>query len=490
VFYDDNRISIDGDVTGWFTDDTPKRFAAYGWQVIPTIDGHNPEAIKQAIEHARADTTKPTLLCCQTKIGFGAPNLAGSEKTHGAPLGHDEIAAAREHLGWAHPPFVVPDNIYLGWEATQRGAAYEAAWQTQFADYQQRHPQLAKTFSQRMAGQLPDDWAATAHALIEQARQDTKAIVTRKASGHCLNVLAPKLPALLGGSADLTGSNCTLWADATVLDHDHPAGRYIHYGVREFGMFAIMNGMALHGGIIPFAGTFLTFVDYGRNAVRLAALMRQKVIFVLTHDSIGLGEDGPTHQPIEHANMLRVTPGVHVWRPCDNVETAVAWQAAIEYQGPSCLLLTRQNVVQQNHPADNIKAIAQGGYILVECAEKPEAILLATGSEVQLAVQAAQQLAEQGHAVRVVSMPCADVFAEQPQAYRDRVLPPHITRRVAIEAGSRSFWYKYVGLDGQVIGIDRFGASAPYQHIYTELGLTVDAIVKATLGLLATSATA
>ncbi|NKB46169.1 MAG: transketolase [Legionellales bacterium] len=479
VFYDDNGISIDGDVTGWFTDDTVQRFQAYGWQVITNVDGHDSDAIHQAIEQARCQAEQPTLICCKTIIGFGSPNLAGSEKTHGAPLGDAEIAAARQQLGWTHSPFEIPSAIYSAWDAKETGNVTEQAWQALWEDYQQQFPELANELGRRLQGKLPDQWSATADAFIQQCAQQEQNLATRKASQHCLNAYGAILPELIGGSADLTGSNNTNQTHCQVISKQQPAGNYLHYGVREFAMSAIMNGLAQYGGFIPYGGTFLVFADYARNAVRLAALMQKRVIFVYTHDSIGLGEDGPTHQPIEHAAMLRLTPNMSVWRPADQVETAVAWRAAIERtQGPTSLLLSRQTLPHQSRSTEQVANIARGGYILRD-SDHPQAILIATGSEVELAVIAYEQLAQQGIAVRVVSMPSTDVFDAQPLDYRQQVLPSTITQRVAIEASAQDYWYKYVGLDGQVIGLHQFGESAPYQDLLEHFGLTVDAIVTA-----------
>lgn len=482
VFYDDNGISIDGKVGGWFTDDTVQRFQAYHWQVIAAVDGHDAEAVKQAIVQARSDEERPTLICCKTEIGYGAPNMAGSHKSHGSPLGEAEIKATRANLGWPHPPFVIPNEIYQAWDARAQGQVFEQAWEKLLERYQAAHPALAREFRRRIAGQLPAKLADVTQQYVQSLLAKRPKVATRQASGDFLEAVGNSLPELLGGSADLTGSNNTWWSGSEVIRPQTAAGNYIHYGVREFGMFAIMNGLALHGGFIPYGGTFLTFVDYGRNAVRLAAMMRQKVLFILTHDSIGLGEDGPTHQPIEHASMLRLTPDLQVWRPADAVETAVAWQEALQHAGPSCLLLTRQAVPHLDHLSTH--NICRGGYILKDTDERaPQIILLATGSEVQLALGAQQQLAAKGYAVRVVSMPSTTVFDQQPQAYRDQVLPPGVTARVAVEAGTSAFWYKYVGLAGRVLGLDRFGESAPYQEVYQALGMTVDAVVAAAVSV-------
>lgn len=485
VFYDDNGISIDGNTKGWFTDDTVKRFESYGWHVLSPIDGHNHREIYHAIEEARSVTDKPSLICCKTTIGFGAPNLAGSAKTHGAPLGEAEISATREAIHWPYAPFIVPEEIYEAWNARKLGNKLESQWDEKFDVYRKTHPILAEELERRLEKKLPDDWESKAEDYIKTVQKRNENIATRKASENCLNAFAPILPELLGGSADLTHSNNTWWSHARTISADQANGNYIHYGVREFGMFAIMNGIALHGAFIPYGGTFLTFVDYGRNAVRLAALMKQRVIFVLTHDSIGLGEDGPTHQPIEHAAMLRLTPNVSVWRPCDATETAVAWQYAIEHEeGPTCLLLSRQNLPHQARDKKAMENIHRGAYVLLDPKEKPEAIIIATGSEVFLAMSAAEQLLQEDIHVRVVSMPATTVFDQQDSSYQESVLPNKINARVAVEAGAKDFWYKYVGRHGRVIGLDQYGESAPAQDVYNALGLTVDNIVKAVKSLI------
>lgn len=476
AFYDDNDISIDGHVSGWFTDDTAKRFEAYGWHV-QKIDGHNSEQIFNAILQARAINDKPSLICAKTVIGYGAPKMAGSHDSHGSPLGEDEIAATRKNLNWNHAAFEIPDEIYQAYDARKKGQAAEQHWQEKLLSYQEKYPDLAKEFLRRIEKKLPQDWQQIANSFIKKCLSEKKDLATRKDSQVCINAYAPHLPELLGGSADLTGSNNTNWSGTVAMNKTVWDGNYIHYGVREFGMFAIMNGIALHGGFIPYGGTFLTFVDYGRNAVRLCAMMQQKVIFVLTHDSIGLGEDGPTHQPIEHASMLRLTPGVSVWRPADLVETAVAWKFAIEHQGPTCLLLTRQNLPQLEHDENNLNTIARGGYILFETSNVPEIILIATGSEVHLALEAAKKLTNKK--LRVVSMPSTTQFDLQDNDYKERILPNNVTKRIAIEASAKDFWYKYVGLNGKIIGLDRFGESAPYKDIYKALGITVNDIIKA-----------
>lgn len=485
VFYDDNGISIDGKVKEWFTDDTPKRFEAYGWHVIPEVDGHDHRSIYYAIEEARSVTDKPSLLCCKTIIGFGAPGLQGSHKVHGAPLGEAEIAAARKDLNWQSPPFVIPPEIYEGWDARRLGEKLEAEWQVKFDEYQQTHAVLAKDLLRRVAKRLPDEWEDASREFIEVLNTRAETIATRKASENCLNAYAPMLPELVGGSADLTHSNNTWWSHSRPVSKIDGDGNYIFYGVREFGMFAMMNGIALHGEFIPYGGTFLTFIDYGRNAIRLAAMMHQRVVFVLTHDSIGLGEDGPTHQPVEHAAILRLTPNVSVWRPCDGVETAVAWKFAIEnLKGPSCLLLSRQNLPHMTRDKKVLSQVKRGGYILLDTQGKPDAIIIATGSEVHLAVKAAQSLAQHGQKIRVVSMPSTTVFDQQDLSYQESVLPRGIQARVAVEAGAKDFWYKYVGRQGKIIGLDQYGESAPYQDVYNALGITVENIEKAVKSLL------
>ncbi len=476
--WDDNGISIDGHVEGWFTDDTPRRFEAYGWHVVRDVDGHDADAIARALHEARAVNDKPSLICAKTVIGFGAPNLCGSHDCHGAPLGEAEIAAARENLEWPHAPFEVPGAVRAAWDARERGAAAEAEWDARFASYRAAHPELAAELERRLAGELPVDWAQRSAAEIARLADAEPKVATRKASQMALELFGPLLPEFFGGSADLTGSNLTAWSGSHPYGTNARDGNYLSFGVREFGMAAIANGMALHGGFVPYVGTFLVFSDYARNAIRMAALMRQRVIHVLTHDSIGLGEDGPTHQPIEHVASLRLIPNVEVWRPCDAVETAVAWQKSIERgDGPSCLALTRQGLPHQPRDAAQVDAIARGGYVLRDCDGTPELILIATGSEVQLALDAAAQLA--GRRVRVVSMPCCERFAAQDAAWRDAVLPPEVTARVAIEAGVTAGWYRYVGSAGEVIGIDRFGASAPAGTLFEKFGFTVDAVVAA-----------
>lgn len=478
VFYDDNGISIDGKVDTWFTDDTPARFRAYHWHVIDEVDGHDVAAIEQAIISARQETSKPTIIICKTVIGYGSVN-AGSEKVHGAPLGADDIQHLRERLHWPHPPFVIPDTIYAEWDHIEQGQHDEQYWLQQCHDYQQRHPSDYFEFLRRINGDLPDDWQTKTSLFIEQCRQSDKAVATRKASQQCIQEYAAFLPEMLGGSADLTGSNNTNWSGSTAITHDNFKGNYLNYGVREFAMSAIMNGLARHGGFIPYGGTFLVFADYARNAVRLSALMKQRVIFVYTHDSIGLGEDGPTHQPIEHAAMLRMTPNMQVWRPADLMETAVAWQQAIErHNGPSSLLLSRQNLPPCMHSTNAYELIKRGGYILQDSEGLPDAILIATGSEVQIALAAALRVKTQGLNVRVISMPCAERFLAQDAAYIKHVLPDTVRKRIAIEAAASDYWYRFVGLDGIVLGIDRYGESAPATDIYNYLGITVEKTVE------------
>jgi transketolase len=485
AIYDDNDISIDGNVSGWFTDDTRKRFESYGWQVIDGVDGHDAAKVAAAIKKAVAETAKPSLICCKTIIGFGAPNKQGSESTHGAPLGEEEIAAAREELGWSSPPFEVPDDIAAAWDGRERGAADEAAWQEMFTTYEGEHPELAAEFNRRMAGELPDNWSEIADKAINTIAAAGESMATRKASLVALNAFAPVLPELAGGSADLTGSNLTKHAGSTVITGDDASGNYIYFGVREFGMAAICNGLALHGGIMPYAGTFLVFSDYARNALRMAALMKIQNIFVFTHDSIGLGEDGPTHQPIEHTQSLRIMPNMRVWRPCDAVETAVAWRFAIERRdGPTSLVLSRQGLPHQERNEDQLASISRGGYVLQDAGEKPEVILIATGSEVALAMSAAEALADDGVNARVVSMPCTRVFDAQDEAYREEVLPGDVTARVVIEAGATETWWRFAGSKGRVIGIDEFGASAPAGELFEHYGFSVENVVSVAKELL------
>jgi transketolase len=486
AFYDDNDISIDGNVGGWFTDDTPGRFESYGWQVIRDVDGHDSTAIAAAIGQATAQTDKPTLICCKTVIGYGAPNKQGTASTHGAPLGDDEIAAARETLGWKYPPFEIPATVAAAWDARAQGASEEAAWAEMVGAYASEHPELAGEFSRRINGELPEDWASFADGAIAKIDAAGETMATRKASLVALDAFAPRLPELAGGSADLTGSNLTKHAGSTVITGDDAGGNYIYFGVREFGMTAICNGMALHGGVIPYSGTFLVFSDYARNALRMAALMGIQQILVYTHDSIGLGEDGPTHQPVEHVSSLRLMPNMRVWRPCDTVETAVAWRDAIERRdGPTSLVLTRQGVPHQARDAAQIANIARGGYVLRDSAGDPDAILIATGSEVALAMAAAERLAAGGINARVVSMPCTSVFEEQDAGYRDAVLPPAVTARVVIEAGATATWWRHAGVKGAIIGIDRFGESAPAGELFEHFGFSVDNVVETAQRVLA-----
>jgi transketolase len=486
AFYDDNGISIDGEVEGWFTDDTPKRFEAYGWHVVPNVDGHDGEAVKKAIEAARAVTDKPSIICCKTVIGWGSPNKQGKEECHGAPLGHDEIKLVRETIGWEHEPFVIPDEIYTGWDAREKGAQAEEAWSRRFAEYEQAHPELAAEFKRRMAGELPADWQEKAAAYIRQTVEKAEKVASRKASQNAIGGYAPALPELLGGSADLAGSNLTMWKGSRGISNNDGDGNYVFYGVREFGMAAIMNGIALHGGFIPYGGTFLIFSDYARNGMRMSAITKQRVIYVLTHDSIGLGEDGPTHQPIEQVSSLRIIPNMSLWRPCDAVETAIAWKAGLERTaGPTSLILSRQNLPHQERSAEQVASIARGGYILKDTDGTPDAIIIATGSEVAIAMDAAETLAGKGRKVRVVSMPSADVFDAQDVAYRESVLPGAVRARVAAEAGVSGFWLKYVGLDGRVVGIDRFGESAPGDALMKEFGFTAENVANAVEEVLA-----
>ncbi len=485
-FYDDNGISIDGEVHGWFTDDTPKRFEAYGWHVVPRVDGHDAQAVKAAIEAARKVTSKPSLICCQTVIGFGSPNKEGKEESHGAALGEKEVAATRERLGWKYGPFEIPDAIYQGWSAKTRGDQIEADWRRRFDAYRAAYPEFAAEFLRRMQGDLPKDFGAHVDHYLAETNTKAATIASRNASQNALNALGPKLPELMGGSADLAGSNLTLWSGCRGVSAENPGGNYIYYGVREFGMSAIMNGIALHKGFVPYGATFLMFSEYARNALRMAALMKQRVVFVYTHDSIGLGEDGPTHQPIEQLATLRMIPNMSVWRPSDAVESAVAWKEALyRVDGPSCLIFSRQKLVHQSRSSETIKQISQGGYVLAEAqGGTPEAIIIATGSEVGIAMEAYKKLNEAGRRVRLVSMPNTGVFDAQDGAYRESVLPKTVTRRVAVEAGVTSFWRKYVGLDGAVVGIDRFGESAPAEALFEHFGFTAARVTEAVLSLL------
>jgi transketolase len=484
VFYDDNQISIDGKVDGWFTDNTPLRFQSYGWHVIPDVNGQDSDAIKNAIIAAQAATDKPSLICCKTTIGYGAPTLAGTAKTHGAPLGEAEIKAARLQLNWPYPPFEIPEDIYQAWDARAKGQKREEEWQKLFDNYTKQFPNLASELHRRCHRLLPDNWAESTRALIHDIQAKKEAMATRKASQLCINHFAKILPELMGGSADLTESNLTDWKSAKVFSKTAPEGQYVHYGVREFGMSAIMNGLALYGGILPFGGTFLTFSDYARNAVRLAALMQQRVIFVYTHDSIGLGEDGPTHQPIEHTASLRLIPGLSLWRPCDAIESAIAWQAAISHEGPSCLLFSRQSLPFIERDAATLTNVSRGGYILKDCNGLPEVIMIATGSEVALALDASLALTESGLRIRVVSMPSTNVFLMQSLDYQESVLPSNVPARIVIEAGASDGWYKFVGCFGRVVGLNRYGASAPAKEVFKECGFTVEHIVADTKNML------
>lgn len=484
AFYDDNGISIDGHVDGWFTDDTALRFEAYGWHVVRNVDGHNPDAIKAAIEEARKVTDKPSLLMCKTVIGFGSPNKAGTHDVHGAALGAAEVAATREALGWKYAAFEIPQDIYAQWDAKEAGQAKEAAWNDKFAAYAKAFPEQAAEFKRRMNGELPADWKADAKAFVEKLQANPANIASRKASQNALEAFGKVLPEFLGGSADLAPSNLTMWSGSKALNVD-PAGNYIHYGVREFGMTAITNGIALHGGFLPYSATFLMFVEYARNAVRMAALMKLRNVFVYTHDSIGLGEDGPTHQPVEQLASLRVTPNMSTWRPCDQVESAVAWQYGIERNdGPTTLVFSRQNLTQQPRTAEQLANVYRGGYVLKDCAGTPDVILIATGSEVGITVEAADKLTAAGRKVRVVSMPSTDAFDKQDAAYRESVLPAAVTARVAVEAGIANYWYKYVGLNGAIVGMTTFGESAPAEQLFAEFGFTVDNVVAKAQALL------
>jgi transketolase len=484
AFYDDNGISIDGEVEGWFTDDTPKRFEAYGWQVIRHVDGHDPEELQIAIATARK-SEQPTLICCKTVIGFGSPNKQGKEDCHGAPLGAEEIALTRATLGWKYGPFEIPSELYAEWDAKAAGAAREAEWNQRFAAYAGAHPELASEFTRRMKGELPADFAAKSAAYVQEVAAKGETIASRKASQNALNALGPLLPEFLGGSADLAGSNLTLWKGCQGVSANDASGNYMYYGVREFGMSAIMNGVARHGGFIPYGATFLIFMEYARNAVRMSALMKQRVLYVFTHDSIGLGEDGPTHQPIEQLASLRGTPNLDTWRPCDAVESAVAWKFAIERaDGPSALIFSRQNLPHQSRDAQQLADIARGAYVLKDCAGEPELLLIATGSEVGLAVQAYDALTAQGRKVRVVSMPSTSVFDAQDAGYKQEVLPLQVSARIAIEASHADFWYKYVGLEGRIIGMTSFGESAPAAALFEEFGFTLENLLETAAELL------
>ncbi|MCF7511457.1 transketolase [Vibrio sp. D54] len=485
AFWDDNGISIDGHVEGWFSDDTPKRFEAYGWHVIPAVDGHDSDAINAAIEAAKADP-RPTLICTKTIIGFGSPNKSGSHDCHGAPLGHDEIQAAREYLGWEYGPFEIPADVYAEWDAKEAGAAKEAAWNEKFEAYAAAYPAEAAELKRRLNGELPAQWEEKANQIIADLQANPANIASRKASQNALEAFGQMLPEFMGGSADLAPSNLTMWSGSKSLETEDFSGNYIHYGVREFGMTAIINGIALHGGFVPYGATFLMFMEYARNAMRMAALMKIQNIQVYTHDSIGLGEDGPTHQPVEQMASLRVTPNMSTWRPCDQVESAVAWKLAIERKdAPTALIFSRQNLAQQERTAEQVADIAKGAYILKDSEGKPELILIATGSEVELAVKAAEQLTSEGKKVRVVSMPSTDAFDKQDAAYREAVLPSDVTARIAIEAGIADFWYKYVGFDGRIIGMTTFGESAPAGQLFEMFGFTTENVVSTAKELLA-----
>jgi len=478
--YDDNGISIDGEVEGWFSDDTPRRFEAYGWQVIPGVDGHDPSAIEAAFAAAQADTARPTLICCKTIIGKGSPNKAGTESCHGAALGEDEVALTREALGWPHAPFEIPEDIRAAWDGRTKGADLEAQWQAGFDAYRADYPELADEYLRRLRGDLPSNFAENADKYIEDCVLAGADVASRKASQQALNALGPHLPELLGGSADLAGSNLTLWQGSEGISAESAGGNYLYYGVREFAMAAIMNGIALHGGFIPYGATFLIFMEYARNAVRMSALMGQRVLYVFTHDSIGLGEDGPTHQPVEQLTALRATPNLHTWRPCDAVESAIAWkQALLREAGPTALIFSRQTLPAQIETSDQALQAHRGGYVLVPEQGALDAIVIATGSEVALAVEAAERLAALGKGIRVVSMPCAEVFEAQEAGYREAVLPSDVLARVAVEAAHTDFWFKYVGLDGRVVGMSSFGESAPAGDLFRHFGLTTDNVVAA-----------
>lgn len=484
AFYDDNGISIDGHIEGWFTDDTAKRFESYGWHVVRGVDGHDADAIKKAVEEAKAVSDKPSLLMCKTVIGFGSPNKAGTHDSHGAPLGDDEIALTRKQLGWNHAPFDIPSDIYAQWDAKEAGKAKEAAWNEKFAAYAKAFPELAEEFTRRVKNELPANWATESQKFIEELQANPSKIASRKASQNAIEAFGKLLPEYLGGSADLAPSNLTMWSGSKPINED-AAGNYIHYGVREFGMTAIANGITLHGGFLPYTATFLMFVEYARNAARMAALMKIRQVMVYTHDSIGLGEDGPTHQPVEQIASLRVTPNMSLWRPCDQVESAIAWKYAIErHDGPTALILSRQNLAQQDRTAEQLANVARGAYVLKDCAGTPEVILIATGSEVELAVGAYDKLTAEGHKVRVVSMPSTDAFDKQDAAYREAVLPKAVSARVAIEAGIADYWFKYVGLNGAIVGMTSFGESAPAEKLFELFGFTVDNVVAKAKGLL------
>ncbi len=480
VVYDDNGISIDGEIEGWFTDDTPARFEAYGWHVVREVDGHDPDAVAAAFDEAVGETSRPSFICCKTTIGKGSPNKEGTESCHGAPLGSDEIALTREALGWSHDPFVVPDDVYAHWDARNSGAEAETAWQSLFDAYKRDCPELANEFQRRMAGELPAEFLSGVDDFIAQCVANESDVASRKASQQVIAAIAPTLPELLGGSADLAGSNLTLWPGAIGADSSDAEGNYIYYGVREFAMAAMMNGIALHGGFIPYGGTFLIFMEYARNAVRMAALMKQRAIYVFTHDSVGLGEDGPTHQPVEQLTAMRSTPNLDTWRPCDAVESAIAWKQAIQRSdGPSALVFSRQTLPHQIGAAERVSDVTRGAYILREEQGELEAVIIATGSEVALAIEAAERMSAAGRGVRVVSMPCAEVFQRQDVEYRESVLPSHLLARVAVEASHQDWWYKYVGLDGRVVGMNSFGESAPGPVLMKEFGFTVENVIEA-----------
>jgi transketolase len=478
VFYDDNGISIDGKVQGWFADDTAKRFEGYHWHVVPNVDGHDPEALLAAIQAARAETTRPSLICCKTIIGWGAPNKQGTSATHGEALGADEVAAARKTLNWPYEPFVVPDALRAAWDHRRPGAAAEASWRELFGRYRTAHPELAREFDRRARGELAQSWKDTAAQTLDTMLKQTAPQATRQSSQAVLNLIGPALSEIFGGSADLTPSNNTMFKGARTITAEDASGNYMHYGVREFGMTAMMNGIALHGGFIPYGGTFLVFSDYARNAIRLACLMSARVVLVYTHDSIGLGEDGPTHQPVEHLTALRAIPNMSLWRPCDAAESAVAWIAGIERHGPTALILTRQPLPQQPRTSQQVANIRRGGYTLIDCSGTPECIVIATGSEVGIAAEAVNKLNADGRRVRLVSMPSTEAFDAQDEAYREGVLPRAVRKRLAVEAGATPSWWRYVGLDGQVLGIDRFGASGKFSDVYPHFGFTADNIAR------------
>jgi transketolase len=473
TIYDSNQISIDGDTTGWFTEDVPARFEAYGWHVIREVDGHNPDEIKKALDEATANEKQPSIICCKTIIGWGSPNKQGKESSHGAPLGEEEIQLTRDKLGWKHEPFVIPDEFYAGWDAKERGKKLESDWQEKFSAYETKFPELAAEYKRRMQGELPENWSEIAKNYIASCNDKAETIASRKASQNSIEAFAAHLPEMIGGSADLTGSNLTNWSGSVVISEENKNGNYISYGVREFAMVAINNGIVLHGGFIPYAGTFLIFSEYARNALRMSALMKIQNIFVFTHDSIGLGEDGPTHQAVEQAATLRLMPNMSLWRPCDAVESAVAWQAAIERRnGPTSLLFSRQNLTHMERDESHLNNIQRGGYTLIEATDNPDVIIIATGSEVEMAMNVATQLNSEGKNIRVVSMPSTDVFDQQDEAYKEKVLPNNCRKRIAVEAGVTSYWRKYIGLDGIALGVDSFGESAPAKAVFEHFGLT------------------